>query len=173
MAERCSHVQCSATATARVAFDALACFVWIDPFESDGPRDVSARGAGALYTRHADRLVPPRGWTVQDRRGREIQLWSDRPVVQSPTSVAVTPPDSEASRSTARSRAGRPGAPSPGSAPAIAVLEPALPFADSDAVHAAAGDDEPRNADIEALLAAPSSPLLSRAFNAAHSRQAG
>jgi len=171
MAERCSHVQCSATATARVAFDALACFVWIDPFEADGPRDVSARGAGALCTRHADRLVPPRGWTVQDRRGREIQLWSDRPVVESPTPVAVAPP--EATRSTARTRAGRAGAPSGGSAPAVAVLEPALPFADSEAAHAATVDDEPRNADIEELLAAPSSPLLSRAFNAAHSRQAG
>ena len=39
-----------------------------------------ARGAGALCTRHADRLVPPRGWAVQDRRGPEPRLWSDRPV---------------------------------------------------------------------------------------------
>ncbi|MET0627187.1 MAG: hypothetical protein ABW033_01865 [Acidimicrobiia bacterium] len=164
-------MQCSATATARVAFDALACFVWIDPFEADGPRDVSARGAGALCTRHADRLVPPRGWTVQDRRGREIQLWSERPVVDAPTPIAVTPP--EAARSTARARASSPGASSGNSAPAIAVLEPVLPFADTDPADAATRDGDGRNADIEELLAAPSSPLLSRAFNAAHSRQAG
>lgn len=159
MAERCSHVQCSATATARVAFDALACFVWIDPFEADGPRDVSARGAGALCTRHADRLVPPRGWAVQDRRGREMQLWSDRPPLVEATTAAnasLRPHTADASSA---------------ATPTIKVLEPALPFDTSDAP--AARDAAAANADIEDLLAGPSSPLLARAFNAAHTRQAG
>jgi hypothetical protein len=144
MAERCSHVQCGAPATARVAFDALARFVWIDRFEADGPRDVSARGAGALCTRHADRLVPPRGWAVQDRRGHEIQLWSDRPPVASVAPVAVAPV----------------------AAPPVAVAAADIPHADQPLPFG-----EPVPSDIEELLVAPRGTLLARAFNAAHTRQ--
>ena len=144
MSERCSHVQCGALATARVAFDALSCFVWIDPYESAGPRDVGARGAGALCTRHADRLVPPRGWSVQDRRVPEPQLWSDRPpVTVPPASMPLVGAVTHAA----------------GDARVVAVDEP-LPFGDDPA------------SDIEQLLGTARSPMLARAFHAAHPRQA-
>ncbi|MFI5046847.1 MAG: hypothetical protein ACHQIG_07260 [Acidimicrobiia bacterium] len=163
MAERCSHVQCGAPATARVAFDALACFVWIDPFEADGPRDVGARGAGAVCTRHADRLVPPRGWTVQDRRGREPRLWSDRP----PPGHTPAPP--------------RPARHAAATAdPLDATVDAPLPF-DAGAAEAPPVDGVSRpttarhdaREEIEALLAGPTSPLLSRAFNPARGGHAG
>ncbi|MET0276461.1 MAG: DUF3499 family protein [Acidimicrobiia bacterium] len=149
VAERCSRTQCSAPAAARVAFDALTRFVWIDPFEADGPLDVSARGAGALCARHADHLVAPRGWAVQDRRGRDLQLWSDRPAPQ-PAPVVE-------------------GARAPTPSPrigSVTVLEQPLPF------DAAAPAPEPTPApsaydDIDDVLDAARSPLLSRAFNAA------
>jgi hypothetical protein len=162
MAERCSHAQCGAAATARVTFDSLTCFVWIDPFESGGPRDVGARGAGALCTRHADRLVAPRGWAVQDRRAPEPRLWSDRPPVDDPAAPARPLRRAEAPT----------GVDLPADAP--------LPFDDAIAargrpattVEDPAGDRRARD-EIEALLAAPTSPLLSRAFNPARGRQAG
>ncbi len=192
MVERCSRFQCGAPATARVAFDALGCMVWIDRFDAAGPLDVSARGAGALCTRHADRLVPPRGWAVQDRRGPDLRLWSERP----PERPAVTRAEHAAGS--------RAAAPAP-----VAVLEPPLPFDDPEPhsrsgtePHSRSGTEphsrpgtephsrpgtepvsrpgtrtEPDAAEepdeIDRLLGTPSSPLLARAFNAAHTRQAG
>jgi hypothetical protein len=148
--ERCSRFQCGAPATARVAFDALGCMVWLDRFDAAGPLDVSARGAGALCTRHADRLVPPRGWAVQDRRGPDLQLWSDRP---------PAPPEAVRAADTTRGRAP--------TTPSVAVLEPPLPF------DAPAPEADEETDDIDRLLGTPRSPLLARAFNAAHTRQAG
>ena len=156
-------MQCGAPATARVAFDSLACFVWIDPFEADGPRDVGARGAGALCTRHADRLVPPRGWAVQDRRSREPRLWSDRPVAADPSApgrpVRSTQPATAASAS-------------------VLTIDAPLPFEAAPVATAPASSVSPDDAardrrrdDIEALLAAPTSPLLSRAFDRARSHR--
>jgi hypothetical protein len=159
-----------------VAFDALTCFVWIDPFESDGPLDVSARGAGALCARHADRLVAPRGWAVQDRRGRDLQLWSDRPASDQGVSVSSTaaaasgPPEPTSSNPPSSSALGT-----------VIVLEQHLPF---DAAAAApTTTDLPRSEsssfsstsgdDIDVVLDAVRSPLLSRAFNAARTRHAG
>jgi hypothetical protein len=167
--ERCSRTQCDAPAAARVAFDAIMAFVWLDRFESEGPLDVSARGAGALCARHADRLVPPRGWAIQDRRGRDLQLWSERPL----------PPDAPPASGPARSgtRATRsahlhdrdPDGPDSPRRP-VAGAEPAhLPFAAPVEAHDAPA---PEGFDVERMLAAPRSRLLTRAFNAAQSRQA-
>ena len=163
--EQCSKAQCGAPATARVAFDALGCMVWIDRFDADGPRDVSARGAGALCSRHADRLVAPRGWAVQDRRGPDLRLWSERPPAPCLNGVPVSatvdpPPGARTVAPQARTR--------------VIVRELSLPFdapAPSGAPPRAASNEDAD--EIDRLLATPTSPLLSRAFNAAHSRQAG
>ena len=171
MAERCSHVQCGAPATARVAFDALACFVWIDPFEADGPRDVGARGAGALCTRHADRLVPPRGWAVQDRRSREPRLWSDRPVAADPAAPG-RPARSMQPATAAAATVLTVDAPLPFEATPVATTPVATTPATPAPAPSVSPDDAARDRrrdDIEALLAAPTSPLLSRAFDRARS----
>jgi hypothetical protein len=155
-----------------VAFDALACMVWIDRYDSQGPRDVSARGAGALCTRHADILVPPRGWAVQDRRGHDLQLWSDRPPTR--------PTDAPVPVRRARTRAASTTAPTADEPTGrVIVLEPHLPFDapagpfDAPAEPEPEVDVAPAPREIDHLLSTPSSPLLSRAFNAAHSRHAG
>ena len=45
-------------------FDADRQLVWLAPSEPDADR----MRAGALCRRHADALVVPRGWTLDDRR---------------------------------------------------------------------------------------------------------
>ena len=155
--ERCSRTQCGVPAAARVTFDALSCFVWIDPFDDGGPLDVGARGAGVLCTRHADTLVPPRGWAVQDRRGPEPRLWSDRPPCPiEPAVLEVVP---------TRHLAG-----SERLAGSSSVLTQPLPFDASEPVVLSDADAE---SDIDRLLDSPAGPLLARAFNAAHRRPAG
>ena len=186
VAERCSRTQCSAPAAARVAFDALTCFVWIDPFEADGPLDVSARGAGALCARHADRLVAPRGWAVQDRRGRDLQLWSERPA----TDLDLIATSARTARTSRTAPTNVDGA-QVDSTHAVIMLEQHLPFDGANAAAATAAPAEaaiapghgPRSEptsissttgdDIDVVLDAVRSPMLSRAFNAARSRHAG
>jgi hypothetical protein len=50
-------------------FDADRLLVWLAPRgpDSDGPR------AGALCRRHAETLVLPRGWSLDDRREPKIE----------------------------------------------------------------------------------------------------
>jgi hypothetical protein len=54
------------------AFDARECLVWLDPIGGRG------LGAGVLCTLHADRMSPPRGWNLLDRRAAESRLWIGR-----------------------------------------------------------------------------------------------
>jgi hypothetical protein len=63
---------CDRDAVAVFAFDARECLVWLDPLGDGG------RGAGVLCETHADRLSPPRGWNLLDRRGAESRLWIGR-----------------------------------------------------------------------------------------------
>ncbi|MFI5053832.1 MAG: DUF3499 family protein [Acidimicrobiia bacterium] len=69
----CARVGCSAPAVAAFAFDAAESLVWLDPLAGPG------QGAGLLCEFHADRLTPPRGWNLQDRRGPTPRLWAERP----------------------------------------------------------------------------------------------
>ena len=68
----CSRLGCSEPAVAVFAFDARECLVWLDPISTPG------RGAGVLCGTHADRLSPPRGWNLLDRRAAESRLWTGR-----------------------------------------------------------------------------------------------
>jgi hypothetical protein len=54
-------------ATATFTFDARDVTVWLDTPSGDGAR------AGELCERHAQRLRPPQGWRIEDRRrAREV-----------------------------------------------------------------------------------------------------
>ena len=64
----CARPGCSALAVATFTFDAREQTVWLDV-----PSDGSAR-AGELCERHVERLTPPRGWRVDDRRRGGIDL---------------------------------------------------------------------------------------------------
>ncbi len=81
--------------------------MWLDPISTPG------RGAGVLCERHADRLSPPRGWNLLDRRAPEARLWTGRPAA-----AKSTPPI--APRTARRER--------PARARPCAVPGPLLPF---------------------------------------------
>jgi hypothetical protein len=64
MRRQCARPGCSAEATATFTFDACETTVWLDTPADDGAR------AGELCERHVRVLRPPRGWRLDDRRGR-------------------------------------------------------------------------------------------------------
>lgn len=71
-APTCSRLGCDQLAVAVFGFDARECLVWLDPLGPGG------RGAGVLCGTHADRMSPPRGWNLLDRRDVESRLWIGR-----------------------------------------------------------------------------------------------
>jgi hypothetical protein len=81
-APTCSRLGCDELAVAVFAFDARESLVWLDPLGSGG------RGAGVLCDAHADRMTPPYGWNLLDRRGAEARLWLGR---QASTPARTTP----------------------------------------------------------------------------------
>jgi hypothetical protein len=62
MARLCERPECSGEATVVYRFDAATRQVWLD-----SPGD-DLRSAGVLCSRHADSLLVPLGWTLEDRR---------------------------------------------------------------------------------------------------------
>lgn len=135
------------------AFDARASLVWLDPIST-------GRGAGVLCQRHADRMSPPRGWNLLDRRASEFRLWTGR---TAGTSVAAAP----AAHAPRRERPAR-------SRPCVAP-GPLLPFdATPEPVAVAAAPEAPRawsphdrpGPEFEHVLDART-PMLARAFDAA------
>jgi Protein of unknown function (DUF3499) len=138
----CARVGCSEPATASFAFDASSCLVWLDPLT--GPN----QGAGLLCDRHADRLTPPWGWNLQDRRTPTPRLWADRPARQH---VPASPPDAIAGVRRAREPRARPCT--------AAGTETRLPF--DEALPA-----PPADRTLARVLDART-PLLARAFEGA------
>jgi hypothetical protein len=135
----CARIGCRDRATASFAFDASSGLVWLDPLTAPN------QGAGLLCDRHADRLTPPRGWNLQDRRGPAPHLWAERP-------VPATIPRAVARRERA-----------PRSRPCTATTTvTALPF-DGNVL---ADPSSPTDVSLERVLEART-PLLARAFEAA------
>ncbi len=62
----CERPGCSAPATVTYGFDTADLLVWLSPFEPE--EKARPYGTGILCRRHADALVVPRGWHVDDRR---------------------------------------------------------------------------------------------------------
>jgi hypothetical protein len=149
----CSRLGCREPAVAVFAFDARESLVWLDPVSSAG------RGAGVLCQTHADRLSPPRGWNLLDRRGAESRLWTGRV----PLATTRTSPHAPRRDRPARTRACAPTGPS-------------LPFDAVDAGPPAEAPPVPEpttwsphgrpGPDFEHVLDART-PLLARAFEAA------
>jgi len=151
MARLCERPGCSQPADVIYGIDADHLLVWIESFDSS----VTYR-AGVLCRRHADAMVVPLGWMLDDRREAVPRLFKPR------EAVAPAPPRSRRQRVSAhRDDTGQ--------------LE--LPGTD-DAEIEADSADEPSPAesettpwkpvfdqtdDLDGLLVA-NSPLLSRAF---------
>lgn len=166
MARLCERPGCSVVADTTYGFDAEQLMVWIDRFETGG----SGR-AGVLCLRHADAMVVPLGWMLDDRRNPTPQLFR-------------TPVATPIERATARVRHGK----AHGDAVALGAMQQlgfdvdqpsAVDRADDEqivvefsATAACASDDSPidpwkpvfdQTDDLGGLLSA-NSPLLSRAF---------
>jgi hypothetical protein len=157
MTALCSRVDCGEPAAAVFGFDAGAALVWLDPF------DGRAKGAGMLCATHADTLTPLRGWTLQDRRVRAPRLWADRPRITTPSRPTTRRPRTASAPAHGR----RPFHPPEPTDP--------LPF---DSQQAPGSGTEPVDvttkfddaSEFERLLDARS-PLLTRAFQAARTRE--
>ena len=127
---------------------------WIAPF-ADAPSDDS----GVLCKRHADAMVVPRGWTLDDRRESALRLFKPRPA------------DPEASSARRAARRSRPadrrseGSEQPeqlqidGTGEIPRPVEP-----DPAGEHAAAWEPEFDHDDDLGGLLEVKSPLLARAF---------
>lgn len=162
MARLCERPGCSQPAEVMYGIDADHLVVWIE--SRDGA--VSYR-AGVLCRRHADAMVVPLGWMLDDRREATPRLFRPR------EPMAVPAARIRRHRShVARDETGQLELPAidPGGATADDDGAP-TPSAAAIAVAAADGDAEPapwrpvfdQTDDLDGLLTAQS-PLLSRAF---------
>jgi hypothetical protein len=64
MARLCERPACSEPGAIAYGFDADRALVWLAPLDPDGDRN----RAGTLCLRHADAMVVPMGWTLEDAR---------------------------------------------------------------------------------------------------------
>src|SRR3954451_3162197 len=80
MARLCERPGCSQVAEMTYGFDADHLMVWIDSYE----RVITDR-AGVLCRRHADAMVVPLGWMLDDRRDPVPRLFK-APAAQTTTS---------------------------------------------------------------------------------------
>jgi Protein of unknown function (DUF3499) len=71
MGRLCERPGCSEVAVMAYGFDADRQLVWLAACEPDADR----MRAGALCRRHADALIVPRGWTLDDRREHSPRLF--------------------------------------------------------------------------------------------------
>ena len=71
MGRLCERPGCSNVAAIAYGFDADRLLVWLAVRDPDGDR----LRAGSLCTRHAEALIVPRGWTLDDRRDETPRLF--------------------------------------------------------------------------------------------------
>lgn len=176
MARLCERPGCSQPAEVTYGINADQLVVWIEPFDG-----ALAHRAGVLCRRHADAMVVPLGWMLDDRREAVPRLFRTKEVVPS-----VAPRARRHRTHHARDETGQlslpgadllpPGDAAPADAapadaadteaPAVAHVPPAV---ESPAEEAAGETTAPwkpvfdHRDDLDGLLTARS-PLLSRAF---------
>ncbi len=71
MSKQCERPGCSAPAEVLYGFDPVQLLLWLEK----GPMPDGSR-ANALCRRHADALVVPKGWSIDDRRESAPRLFS-------------------------------------------------------------------------------------------------
>jgi hypothetical protein len=181
MQRLCGRPGCSEVAAVAYGMRAEDLVFWLDALTDDADA-----GAAVLCRRHADSMVVPRGWTLDDLRDPDLHLFRpplpapaprtraprrprERPVVEqlqlgAEPEVPLPPPPPSV-----------PPTADPASEPADAVLDSEHPLRTESDVRS--GDDDPgpwtpafdEADDLDGLLAARS-PLLSRAFRTADRR---
>lgn len=144
MGRLCERPGCSQPAEVMYGIDADHLTVWIEPF--DGTPATSYR-AGVLCRRHADAMVVPLGWMLDDRREPVPRLFK-------PREPDAPPPPTRPRRPRARRHADETGQ---------LELDAAAVAAAEDTETAEWKPVFDQADDLGGLLTA-SSPLLSRAF---------
>lgn len=156
MGRLCERPGCSDVAAMAFGFDVDRLLVWLAPREPDS----DPLRAGALCKRHADAMVVPRGWTLDDRREPGPRLFR--------------PADADAPPGPSRSRRVRPDADAAAEQLALTVAEvTGEPLADDDPDATVAIPWMPtfdEADDLDGVLAARS-PLLARAFRGTDRRR--
>ena len=94
MGRLCERPGCSDLAAMAYGFDVDRLLVWLSPRDPEG----DPLRAGSLCKRHADAMVVPRGWTLDDRREATPRLFRTEPSAggspRAPRSkVKATPPE--------------------------------------------------------------------------------
>jgi hypothetical protein len=135
MGRLCERPGCSEVASIAYGFDVDQLLVWLAARDPDG----DPLRAGSLCRRHADAMVVPLGWTLDDRRDGAPRLFRPQPA------EAPAAPKPRKKR-----------APSPAEAPADQLA------LDTDAATPWMPDFDQQD-DLGGVLAARS-PLLARAF---------
>lgn len=155
MTRGCARSECSETATARFFFDARAKLLIIDPLIDEWG------GSGVLCAAHADRMTPPRGWSVDDRRIVEPRLFNVGRFDAAPGPA----PSEDARRSRARRLTmpeAHPSTPLPLDGGPTYELPDGYVAVEAPGVRATSAADVP--------VPGSQTPLLARAFEAARSR---
>src|SRR5215211_3992428 len=75
MARLCERPGCSERGAIAYGFDAGQCRVWLAPLDPDADRNRS----GTLCVRHADAMVVPQGWVLEDARDPMPRLFRPAP----------------------------------------------------------------------------------------------
>lgn len=83
----CERPGCSAVASVAYGFDTKALVVWIGALASDD----TEFGVGVLCRRHADALVVPKDWRVDDRREAVPRLFAVKSAPEAPVEPAKKP----------------------------------------------------------------------------------
>ena len=151
MGRLCERPGCSQPAKAMYGIDADHLTVWIEPFDAE-----AGYRAGSLCRRHADAMVVPIGWLLDDRRDPEPRLFK----APEPPPVVKTP--------TRRPR--QTGSDQTGQLELVVVDAPDEPGPSSDDTGSAWRPVFDQSDDLDGLLTADS-PLLSRAFGKADQRR--
>lgn len=80
MTRLCERPGCSEPGAIAYGFDADRQLVWLSPLDPDGDRNRS----GTLCLRHADSMVVPVGWTLEDARDPMPRLFKPAPRTRAP-----------------------------------------------------------------------------------------
>src|ERR1700759_455198 len=82
MVPTCRRPGCGRPAAVTIRYDPVSCQLWLDPVKPD------EHNGPFLCLDHAERLSPPPGWVVVDRRGAQPAIRTSDPIVSSPRVVA-------------------------------------------------------------------------------------
>jgi hypothetical protein len=149
----CRRPGCHHPAAVAITFDAVTCQVWVDRLFADATQ--------LLCELHAERLSPPRGWVVVDRRDGQTSIVSPRA-----PRVAATPRSPRSQRQWGQLDAPRLEFLGPDPLPAPEpVVEPAPEPEPAPAASTPEPNLEPVSVDDLAALLSPKGGLLGRAFS--------